>query len=306
MLYVNGNKVCISKQIKANKIGITRELSNQGTFQMPTSNFTFSLPSNAIDLEANTLYNAFANCTYLTSVDLSSLTSVSGDGALANAFYFCTHLASADLSSLTSISGYGAMQYAFYSCTSLTSLDLSSLQTVSGSQAMYGAFFICGNITSVSFPLLTTVYSSDAMNSTFYGSSIASVNFPILQTIGTNSSSTDYSQFASCFSQCRNLASLAFPELEAIYCTGPSNSIYGTFDSNNKVQKMYFPKLHTITYGTGASSSNQGACQYIFSNCDSLTELHFGAANQAAIEASPGYSTAWGRGAGNVTIYFDL
>ena len=69
---------------------------------------------------------------------------------------------------------------------------------------------------------------------------------------------------------------------------------------------MYFPKLDTITYGTGASSSNQNACKYIFANCSSLTELHFGVANQAAIEASPGYSTAWGRGAGNVTIYFDL
>ena len=69
---------------------------------------------------------------------------------------------------------------------------------------------------------------------------------------------------------------------------------------------MYFPKLDTITYGTGASSSNQNACKNIFYNCSSLTELHFGAANQAAIEASPGYSTAWGRGAGNVTIYFDL
>ena len=74
----------------------------------------------------------------------------------------------------------------------------------------------------------------------------------------------------------------------------------------NKVQKMYFPKLTQITYATGASSANRGACNYVFSNCSALTELHFAAANQAAIEASPGYSTAWGRGAGNVTIYFDL
>ena len=69
---------------------------------------------------------------------------------------------------------------------------------------------------------------------------------------------------------------------------------------------MYFPKLHTITYGTGTASGNQGACNYIFSNCSSLTELHFGAQYQSQIEATTGYSTAWGRGAGNVTIYFDL
>jgi hypothetical protein len=69
---------------------------------------------------------------------------------------------------------------------------------------------------------------------------------------------------------------------------------------------MYFPKLDTITYGTGASTTNQNACKNIFYKCSSLTELHFAAANRTAIEASPGYSTAWGRGASNVTIYFDL
>ena len=69
---------------------------------------------------------------------------------------------------------------------------------------------------------------------------------------------------------------------------------------------MYFPKLTTITYGSGASSTNQNACKNVFNGCTSLTELHFGSANQSAIEATSGYSTAWGRGAGNVTIYFDL
>jgi hypothetical protein len=145
------------------------------------------------------------------------------------------------------------------------------------------------------------------MSNAFNGcTKLTTVDFSSLETIGTNTSSTNYAQFSQVFRNCTLLTSITFPELTAIYCTGSSTVSYGTFYYNDKVQKMYFPKLTTITYGTGASASNQGACKNIFSNCTSLTELHFAAANQTAIEASPGYSTAWGRGAGNVTIYFDL
>ena len=137
-------------------------------------------------------------------------------------------------------------------------------------------------------------------------SDLANVLFPNLEIIGTNSSVTDYGHFSNCFYNCTNLKTLTFPKLEKIYCNGGTTATYGTFANNNKVEKMYFPKLDAITYGEGASTSDQAACKKVFWGCAALTELHFGAANQAAIEASPGYSTAWGRGAGNVTIYFDL
>lgn len=41
-----------------------------------------------------------------------------------------------------------------------------------------------------------------------------------------------------------------------------------------------------------------------FYSCSALTEIHFGAENQSAIESSTGYSTKWGRS--SATIYFDL
>ena len=177
--------------------------------------------------------------------------------------------------------GNSAMYYAFYSCTGLTgTLDLSSLTTVSGSYAMYYAFSDCTKLTSVDLSSLTT--------------------------IGADSLSTNYGQFTQCFNYCTNLTSISFPNLEKIYCTGGTSTGYGTFANNNKVQKMYFPKLDAITYGTGASAANQNACKNVFYGCSALTELHFGATNKTAIEATAGYSTAWGRGAGNVTIYFDL
>jgi len=288
-------------------VGITREISSSGVFQMPTQDFTFSLPSNATDIGTNAMYYTFYNCTGLTSVDLSSLTTVSGSYAMYNAFYNCTELTSVDLSSLTTVNGSNAMNVAFYNCTGLTSVDLSSLTTVSGTYAMYSAFYNCTGLTSVDLSSLTTVSGTNAMYNAFrFCTGLTSVLFTNLETIGENSSSANYAQFTYCFYGCTNLTSITFPKLEKIYCTGGMSSNYGTFANNNTVKKMYFPKLDTITYGSGASTTNQNACKNVFYNCSALTELHFAAANQAAIEASPGYSKAWGRGAGNVTIYFDL
>ena len=249
---------------------------------------------------------AFNRCTALTTVDLSSLTTVSGTYVMDNAFNGCTVLTSVDLSSLTTVSGTYVMTSAFPICRGLTSVNLSSLTTVSGNYAMSYAFDACTASTSVDLSSLTTVSGSNAMSSAFRGcTALTSVTFTNLETIGLNTSSGDYAQFTSCFQNCDNLTTLTFPNLTAIYCTGVGIDSYGTFYYNNKIQKFYFPKLNTITYGTGASSSNQGACNYIFSSCSSLTEIHFGAANQAAIEATTGYSTKWGAPS-TATIYFDL
>jgi hypothetical protein len=68
---------------------------------------------------------------------------------------------------------------------------------------------------------------------------------------------------------------------------------------------LYFPKLTTITYGTGASTANKNACKNIFYWCSALTELHFAATNKTAIEATDGYATKWAAPS-TCTIYFDL
>ena len=291
-------------------IGITREVSANGVYQVPTSSFTFSLPSNATDVGDYAMYYAFKGCTGLTSVDLSSLTTVSGNYAMQYAFRDCTGLTSVDLSSLTTVSGNYAMQYAFRDCTGLTSVDLSSLTTVSGNYAMQYAFQGCTGLTSVDLSSLTTLTNSSAFYNMFSGcSNLTNISFSNLEIIGdkySSSNDANYRQFYQCFQNCNKLTSITFPELKEIYCSSmrgaTAQSSGATFYNNNKIQKMYFPKLDTISYSQNAVDNSK----YIFSNCSSLTELHFGAANQTAIEATAGYSTAWGRGAGNVTIYFDL
>lgn len=135
-------------------IGIQREVSSSGLYRKPVSSFTFSVPNNATELDNQALYYAFSNCRGVTSVDLSSITTISGGEAMRYAFYSCTNLTSVDLSNLTTISGANAMRNAFTQCTKLTSVDLSSLTNLRISFSMREAFTQCSNLQSLSFPSL--------------------------------------------------------------------------------------------------------------------------------------------------------
>ena len=175
--------------------GIPREVSPTGIYGYPAQQFTFSLPSTAINLSNNALSSAFYNCLSLTSVDLSSLTTVSGSSALSTAFYGCTSLTSVDLSSLTTANGSNALIGAFNSCSSLTSVDLSSLTTVSGGSAFGNAFRKCTSLTSLSFPALTASSfgtNTNQFNGMLGNCSNVTVHFPasIQSTIGSWASVT--------------------------------------------------------------------------------------------------------------------
>ena len=162
-------------------VGIPREVSSTGVYQMPTQSFTFKLPSNATDIGVYAMRYAFYDCTGLTSVDLSSLTTINGSNAMDHAFQSCTGLTSVDLSGLTTISGSNAMRYAFYGCTGLTNVDLSSLTTISGSNAMQYAFWRCTGLTNISFPALTsTGFGSytNQFNNMLQGVKGCTVHFP--------------------------------------------------------------------------------------------------------------------------------
>lgn len=326
MLYLGSSRISPILEM-----GIRRKISS-GEFTMPTTSFVFSLPNEitsigayslaqayygctaitAVDLshitsisKANAMTSSFQNCTNMLTTDMSNLTTVSSTNGMSSAFRGCTKLTDADLSSLTTISSSSGMAYIFNGCSKLTDVDFSNLTTVSGASGMAYAMQNCTSLKSVEFPSLTTLSGGSAMNQTFRGdTNLESVSFPELTTIGSNTSAANSQHFSYAFNGCTKLTTLTFPKLQYIYCTGTVNT--GTFGYNNTLQKIYLPKLTTITYGSGAAATNQVACQNIFANCGALTEIHFGEDNRAAIEATAGYSTAWGRGAGNVTIYFDL
>ena len=189
-------------------IGITREVSANGAYRMPASNFTFSLPNTATDVGSYALYYAFYTCTGLTSVDLSSLTTVRGAYAMQYAFRYCTRLASLDLSSLTTVSASSGMINAFGGNTSLTSLDLSSLTTISGNAALAGCFNSCSGLTSVDLSSLATVSGNQGLGTAFQScTSLTSVTFSNLKTLTGNLAMTNT------FKSCTSLTTLSFPAL---------------------------------------------------------------------------------------------
>lgn len=176
--YKPGQMANAIDNISAGGTGIPREVSN-GVYQRPEVT-SFSLPSNATDVGQYALAYAFDSSLNLTSVDFSTLTTVSGERGLYNAFHYCRKLTSVDLSSLTTVSGKSALSYAFSGCTALTSVNLSSLTTVSNDVFTY-AFRDCKNITSVNFSSLATMDSGQPMWYAFYGcSKLTSLSFPAL------------------------------------------------------------------------------------------------------------------------------
>ena len=279
-----------------------------GIYQIPTlGSSNFALPSSANDLGDNVLGCAYSGSQTLVSVDLSNLTSISGANSLYRTFKDCPNLTSVDLSNLTTVSGNSALYMAFSDCPKLTTVKLNNLVTISGESALTYFFRYCTGLTTVDLSGVTSITKTNALQGTFMGcTNLTSVNFNSLQQIGLNTIAGSYAQFTTAFAGCDKLTSVSFPNLEKIYCTGSATASRGTFYNCAKVQKFYFPKLDTITYGSNATATNRYSYKYIFSNCSELEEIHFGSANQSAIESNDGYSTLWGRGAGNATVYFDL
>ena len=251
------------------------DTNSSGQLQLVTGNNKDLVFPNVKSLVAYALMYKFYRNNALKSVEFPALTTCSTSSCMNYAFSTSTNIVSASFPALTTISA-SCWSYAFNGCTKLQSVDLSALESVTGTTAMQYAFGGC--------------------------TALESVDFSSLKVIGNSTTtSTNYRQFYYTFQNCSKLTTMEFPSLEAIYCNGTANN-QGTFAYNNKVTKMYFPKLTYIGKTSGYSNATAG--NNIFYSCSALTEIHFGAENQASIEASTGYSTKWGRS--SATIYFDL
>lgn len=279
--YVNGVKVIgVGTGGGATKYGCTvddflGDTNSSGQLQLVTGNDKDLVFPNVKSLAAYALMYKFYRNNSLKSVEFPALTTCSTSSCMNYAFANSKNIVTASFPALTTISE-SCWSYAFNGCTKLQSVDLSALESVTGTSAMQYAFGGC--------------------------TALESIDFSSLKVIGNSTTtSTDYRQFYYTFNNCSKLTTMEFPSLEAIYCNGTA-SAYGTFAYNDKVKKLYFPKLTYI--GKTSGYSNVTAGKNIFYNCSALTEIHFGAENQSAIESLTGYSTKWGRS--SATIYFDL
>lgn len=206
-----------------------------GKYQVPTEPFTLnmssvkSLPAYGLyykfykssvsgaltiglegDLSVSSaMQSCFQNCDSLTSVNLSSLTTVSGSYAMESCFNDCKNITDINLSSLTTVSGSSSMYNCFYACSGLTNVNFSSLTTVSGDNAMKNCFSLCNSLINVNFSALTTVSGSSAMRSCFSNCvAMTTISFPALTSIASNAFGTSSATYI--FYNCTALAEIHF------------------------------------------------------------------------------------------------
>ena len=253
------------------------EVNASGNLQLPTGGNVDLVVSGFTSINSYVFQYKFSRNNALKTVVFTDLQEANGASSFERAFNSCTQLRSVSFPKLVSANGSSAVSYAFNGCTKLVSAEFPLLDIITGTSAFQYAFGGCTVLESVSFPSLRVIGNANA---------------------GT---STTNQQFYYTFQNCSKLTTLTFPALESIYCNGAANN-QGTFAYNNKVTKLYFPKLTYI--GKTSGYSNNTAANNIFYSCSALKEIHFAAENQSAIESLTGYSTKWGRSA--ATIYFDL
>lgn len=250
---------------------------------------TLQVPSNDANLTITgfkkvaqyAFYYKFVRNSGIKTVTFPDLEQIAVSYGFQYAFYYCTGLTSAAFPKLTKINGSSAFGNVFYGCSALKTVDLSKVETINTSSSMQYVFYSCANLESVDFSSLKTIGSASTGNT------------------------ANNRHFYYSFNGCNKLTSITFPNLEAIYCNGNGTS-YGTFANNNKVQKLYFPKLTTMTWSSAYTNANRAQpIENMFYNCTALTEIHFALANKTTIEALTGYSTKWGAPS-SCSILFDL
>lgn len=209
-------------------VGIPREVNANGVYGMPTESFSFVLPSEAKSIAPYALAYAFYNATGLTSVDMSSVTSITGSSSLTSAFQGCTSLQSVNLSSLKLLTGSYAFSNAFKDCTSLNSVDFTSLEEISGAP-FSGTFNGCTALSSLSFPSLSDLTNATSVfRNVFRGcTSLKNIYFPALKSSSFGPYSDQFNNIVNGITGC----TLHFPT--AIQSIIESMSDYPNFGGTN-------------------------------------------------------------------------
>ena len=255
----------------------------------------------------NGFTNAFANCK-VEAFDFSSVTTVEKSGFSAACQYATFTETDISFPVLTTVKSNG-FSNAFYGASFAgTNISFPAIADGTG----FGSCFERSNITKLSFPSLVqvsgdmeeialstplsevefpnlTIISGD-LRCAFSDTLLTTLSFPKLKTI------TGDRSMQSIVLNCQNLTQLHFPVLESL------SSLEDAFGKCPLLTSLSFPKLTNIT----SQNAFRISSSYPSYATNTITELHFGASNQAAIEATTGYPTLWGIGAGKATVYFDL
>ncbi len=188
--------LCWTMAIQAQTVtvdGINYYLNSDKTAEVTKSNVTgdIVIPEkitvDGVDYSVTSIgYEAFKNCSALTSIKMPSVTSID-----YGAFRECPILTAVDMPSVTRIEAY-----AFSYCQNLKMVDMPLVARIE-----QAAFESCSSLISVNMPLITSIDNSVFPNC----SSLTSVDMPSVTSIGG---------FA--FSQCSSLTSVDMPSVTSI------------------------------------------------------------------------------------------
>lgn len=295
-------------------IGIPREVSPSGVFQMPSTTFTYTLPANATDIGKDALYEAFREDDAITGLDCGSLTTISGDNAMNQVCYLCRNLASVDLDSVVTVSGGHALQSAFNGSTNLLSFSMDSLTTISGYGALSDVCSACTSLSSVNLRNLKTV-GSRALQNAFNGC----FSLKTLDLSSTTTTDGDYVFYSMCnnctnlesvdlsgavtigfnglqqaFAGCTKLTSVSFDSLSSV----GSSAFVMTFNGCTSLRTLSFPSLTPDSFGSYTNQFNN-----MLVNCSGVT-VHFPASIQSTIGSWAAVTN--GFAGTNTTVLFDL
>lgn len=246
----------------SDSIGIPRELNN-GVLQMPSG--SFSLPTGTTDLGDFALYYAFAYASGITSVDLSKLTTISGQHGLSSAFYHAG-VQNVDISNLVTITGDYGMNSTFNTNPNLQTVEFPKLVSI-GKRAFSNAFSFCSGLTSLSFPELTTISGESGFGDSCRScTGLTVVTFPKLTSLSENA-------MRNCFENCTGITDVYFPALTT--SSFPSGVGYGNtplkmFNNACKNVKIHLPSnLSSITWINSSSREQYFGSDY----CTVLLDL---------------------------------
>lgn len=261
----------------ANKIGSIGETVEKVKFGASVDNFLGDVDENG----------AYSRPTKPYSVDLTGVKAVRDNG-FRYRFYGDKNIRSFIARDLLKVESQAFSEcfvsigseefYAEFGCVELG-------PTTRAFETFYKAFVLTKNV-NVVFNKLITVNGESVFKEMFaspvYGAKKQEFDkiFPVLETIVGSGVFAGFSEIALNDEIKSNTVKKII---------GGSSIYLGTFYRYNSKTKYYFPNLTEIT-------------GHVFNATD--LEIHFAAANQAAIEACDGYANKWG--ATNATIYFDL
>jgi len=260
-----------------------------------STNFSFDL-SSLVTIDANGCENMFVQNSRLSSIDISSLQTITENFACRYMLSSCGVLTSINLSALTTISGSNACVGMCQGCYALSGINLSALTTISGSNACSQMFWGNTNLVGVDLGSLTTVSGNTACSSMFGNTGLTHIDFSSLTMI------TGSGAFNRTFTSCTNLTRVSF------YALTPSS--FGTYTNqfNSMLQgvtgcTVHFPMAIQSTIGSWSDVTNGFGgtnTTVLFDIVTSLTGADTNTYTRSQ-KNSTGTATAWDNGG---TLYY--